>query len=72
MHRGMEKIKHASVYALSESKLATVSCLRFEAAVAVERVFCVPCDVVQENNNTHVLPMILSDPPHLQYHDCQV
>ena len=28
--------------------------------------------VVQENNDTHVLLMILSDPLHLQYHDCQV
>jgi hypothetical protein len=69
---------HASWRAYALSKLVTVSCLRFEVA-AVKKVlaFCVisvrvaQIRVVQENNDTHVLPMILSDPPHLQYHHCQ-
>jgi hypothetical protein len=77
------KCKCACVYAswraYALSKLVTVSCLRFEVAAAIKRgilAFCaisVQIRVVQENNDTHVLPMISSDPPHLQYyHDCQI
>ena len=60
--------EHAA-YALSE--LVTVSCLRFDIA-AVR--FCAMSvrGVMKESVNTHVLPMILSDPPHLRYHDCQL
>jgi hypothetical protein len=53
------------VCALSE--LVTVSCFRFDIAAVC---FCTMSvrGVIKERNNTHVLPMILSDPPHLRYH----